>query len=218
MRTSQITPSVDYSIEISPSASNLFFHMNSFNASTPQRPQPARDNRSAAQRRYRKKEEDGFLQLREALKEVAKDDPRTRQDILRKASCELRRLADENCLLQQKALIEAYNSPQSPSCGGVIYEDPVEWQWSYDSTEAKNTRSDITRRHVFDAAMLPNASMPTAQNYEWFTQLYDANMAQDSSRLNHPWASHAGESGYLAPRPHSESGYYAGCANCQHGE
>lgn len=58
--------------------------MNSFKAPTPQSPQPARDNRSAAQRRYRKKEEDGFLRLREALKEVAKDDPRTRQDILRK--------------------------------------------------------------------------------------------------------------------------------------
>jgi hypothetical protein len=63
---------------------NLFFHMNTFDASTSQRPQPARDNRSAAQRRYRKKEEDGFFQLREALKKVAKDDPRTRQDILRK--------------------------------------------------------------------------------------------------------------------------------------
>lgn len=191
--------------------------MNTFDASTSQRPQPARDNRSAAQRRYRKKEEDGFFQLREALKKVAKDDPRTRQDILRKASCELRRLADENHLLsQQKALIEACSSPQSPSCGGVIYEDPVEWQWSHDSTEARNMQSDMTRRNVFDAAMLPNTSMPAAQNYEWSTQLYDANMVQDSSQLNHPWASHAGESGNSAPRPHSGSEYYARCANCQH--
>lgn len=203
--------------------------MNSFNAPTPQSPQPARDNRSAAQRRYRKKEEDGFLQLREALKEVAKDDPRTRQDILRKASCELRRLAEENYLLsQQKALIEAcnfprenykYELPQSPSCGGVIYEDPVEWEWSHDSTKAEITRSDIARHRVFDAAMPPNAYMPTAPNYEWFSQLYDANMAQDeSSRLNYPWASHAGESGNFAPWPHSGSGHYARCANCQHGE
>ncbi|KAG1747674.1 hypothetical protein EDB19DRAFT_1905417 [Suillus lakei] len=194
--------------------------MNNFNIPTSQSPQPARDNRSAAQRRYRKKEEEGFLQLRDALKEVAKDDPRTRQDILRRASCELRRLADENNLLQQqKALIEACNSPrenyhpQSPSCGSVMYEDPMEW-WSHDRTKiAEITRSDMTYHRVLDAA---NANMPAAQDFEWFKQLYDATLAQDSSRLSHSWAQH--QSGEFARRPDSGSGYYARCANCQHGE
>ncbi|KAG2342033.1 hypothetical protein BDR05DRAFT_964712 [Suillus weaverae] len=200
--------------------------MNSVNALTPQNPPPVRDNRSAAQRRYRKKEENGFLQLREAIKKVAKDDPRTRQDILRRASCELRRLADENHLLsQQKALIEACNSPrenykyehlQLPSYGSVIYEDP-EW-WSHD--RAKMGRSDMARHRVLGTGMSSNATMPmmpTAQDYEWFTQLYDANMAQDSSKSNHPWTSQ-GQSGDFARRPYSGSGYYARCANCQHGE
>lgn len=101
----------------------------------------------------------------------------------------------------------------------MIYEDPVEWgSHDHDSIKGEITRSDMACYRVFDAAMIPNASMPTAQDYEWFTQLYDANMAQDSSRLNHPWASHAGESGNFARRPHSGSGYYARCANCQHGE
>ncbi|KAG2141047.1 hypothetical protein DEU56DRAFT_281111 [Suillus clintonianus] len=199
--------------------------------STPfsQSPQPARDNRSAAQRRYRKKEEEGFLQLRDALKEVAKDDPRTRQDILRRASCELRRLADENnLLLQQKALIEACNAsranyrcehPQSPS-SSVIYEDPVEC-WAHDRTNTAQiaTRSDAARHRVLDAAMSPNATMPTAQDLKWFTQLYDATAAQDSSLFDSdPWAQQQLESGDFARRPHSGSGYYARCGNCQPGE
>ncbi|KAG2037563.1 hypothetical protein BDR03DRAFT_956923 [Suillus americanus] len=191
--------------------------MNNFNTINLQSPQPARDNRSAAQRRYRKKEEDGFLQLREALKEVAKDDPRTRQDILRRACCELRRLADENQLLsQQKALIEACNSPkqnyypQSPSCGSVISEDSLEW-WSHDRTEI--TWNDMAQ---LDAAMSPNATTFTAQDYEWFTQLYDANMVHDNGLLNHPWPSDQG--GNFTRRPHSGSAYYARCANCHHGE
>lgn len=192
-----------------------------------QSPQPAKDNRSAAQRRYRKKEEDGFLQLREALKEVADDGPRTRQDILRRACCELRRLADENhLLLQQKALIEACNSlrenykyedPQSPSCGSVNSEDPMEW-WSHDRTKmAEITWIDMARHRALDAATVsPNATTLPAQDYEWFTQLYNANMVQDNSRLNHPWASY--QSGDFTRRSHSGSSYYARCANCQHGE
>ncbi|KAG2069456.1 hypothetical protein BDR04DRAFT_1143286 [Suillus decipiens] len=203
----------------SSTSSERLFYMNGFNAPNPQSPRPARDNRSAAQRRYRKKEEDGFLQLREVLKEVAKDDPRTRQDILKRASCELRRLADENYLLsQQKALIEARHSPresyrdehsQSPSCGS-IYEDP----WSHDGTMAEVTWADMARHRVFDAAT--NATMPTAQDYEWFTQLYDATMAQDS-QFKHQWASH--QSGDFTTRPHNGSGYHASlCANCQHGQ
>ncbi|KAG1846222.1 hypothetical protein DFJ58DRAFT_799523 [Suillus subalutaceus] len=195
--------------------------MNSFNTINLQSPQPARDNRSAAQRRYRKKEEDGFLQLREALKEVAKDDPRTRQDILRRDAWRI-----ENQLLsQQKALIEACNSPrdnykyghpQSPSCGNVISEDPLEW-WSHDRTKMANiTWTEMAHHRVLDAAMSPNVTTLTAQDYEWFTQLYNANMVQDNSRLNHPWPSH--QSGDFTTRPHSGSGYYARCANCQHGE
>ncbi|KAG1800392.1 uncharacterized protein HD556DRAFT_1439244 [Suillus plorans] len=196
--------------------------MSSFNSpipQSPQSPQPARDNRSAAQRRYRKKEEDGFLQLREALREVAKDDPRTRQEILRRASCELRRLADENhLLLQQKAVIEShrgnhkYEHSRSPSCDSVIYEDPAEW--SHNMAEVTCQRTD--RARALDTAMSSNATHTlTAQDYEWFTQLYDANMAQDSSQSNYPWASQSRD---FARRPHSGSDYYARCVNCQHGE
>jgi hypothetical protein len=214
-----MTTTVDHPTKILPSTSSEFyFHMNFFDTPSPQSPQPARDNRSAAQRRYRKKEEDGFLQLREALKEVVKDDPRTRQDILKRASCELRRLADENhLLLQQKALIEARNSsrenykyehPQSPSCGNE------EW-WSHDRSEmAEITWTNMAHHRALDASVSPNSL--TAQDYEWFTQLYNSSMVQDNSRLNYPWASH--ESGDFGRRPHSESGYYSRCANCQHGE
>ncbi|KAG1730673.1 uncharacterized protein EDB91DRAFT_1085348 [Suillus paluster] len=139
----------------------------------PQSPQSVRRNKSAAQRRYRKKEEEAFLLLREALKEVVKDDPRTRQDILTTASCELRRLADEkDLLLEQKARIEAWSTSkeiykdehsQSPS-GRVIYEDPMQW-WSHDRTKmADITRSDMARYRVLDAAMPSgNVTMPTVQ-------------------------------------------------------
>ncbi|KAG2153616.1 uncharacterized protein EDB93DRAFT_1102738 [Suillus bovinus] len=195
--------------------------MTDFNTPTSQSlqiPQPARDNRnrSAAQRRYRKKEEDGFLQLREALREVAKDGPRTRQEILRRASRELRRLAEENYLLsQQKALDEfprgSYNHehPQSPSCCSVIHEDPAEWR-SYG-------RTDMARHCAPDTTMSPNTThMLTEQNYEWFSQLYDANMGQDSSHSNCSWASQPNSD--FARRPHSVGDYYPRCANYEHRE
>lgn len=53
------------------------------NSQSAQSSQSAKLNKCAAQRRYRKKEGQGFLQLRQALKEVSKD-PRSKQDTLRR--------------------------------------------------------------------------------------------------------------------------------------
>lgn len=68
---------------------NFYLHMNnntpiSHNSQSAAGSQSAKLNRSAAQRRYRKKEGQGFLQLRQALKKVSKDDPRSKQDILKR--------------------------------------------------------------------------------------------------------------------------------------
>ncbi|OJA08563.1 hypothetical protein AZE42_03352 [Rhizopogon vesiculosus] len=109
--------------------------------------QSAKLNKSAAQRRYRKKEGQGFLQLRQVLKEVCKDDPRSKQDTLKRGI----RLADENLLLlQQKALIDAWNNtreyygndhPRPPPDDDPLFG--TQW-WSHDTAKM----ADITRSHM----------------------------------------------------------------------
>ncbi|OAX38955.1 hypothetical protein K503DRAFT_782503 [Rhizopogon vinicolor AM-OR11-026] len=120
--------------------------------------QSAKLNKSAAQRRYRKKEGQGFLQLRQALKEVSKDDPRSKQDTLKR---------DENLLLlQQKALIEVWNNgrefyrndhPRPPPDDDPLFG--MQW-WSHDTAKmADITRSHTARHDVPAASVSPDVNM-----------------------------------------------------------